>query len=90
MPKSVILIRRSGVTSRLAGFTSRCTIPARWAAPIASAAWAIRSRTASGSSGRPPRSSAESGSPSTSSITRNGRGRPEPSAAPSSADSPTS
>ena len=70
MPKSVILTRRSGVTSRLAGLTSRWTMPAAWAAPIASAACAIRSRTASGSIGRSGAIRAESGWPSTSSITR--------------------
>ena len=58
-------LRRSGVTSRLAGLTSRCTMPAAWAAPRASAAWASRSRRQPGSSGAPGRSSAESGWPST-------------------------
>ena len=70
MPKSVTFTFRSGVTIRLAGFTSRWTMPAACAAAIASAAWAIRSVAASGSMGAPGRSSAESGSPSTSSITR--------------------
>ena len=55
MPKSVTLTRRSGVTRRLAGLTSRCTIPAAWAAPSASAAWAEQVRATSGSSGAPGR-----------------------------------
>ena len=70
MPKSVTLTWPSGVTIRLAGFTSRCTIPATWAAASASPVCAIRSRTASGSRSRPAISSRESGCPSTSSMTR--------------------
>ncbi len=61
MPKSVILTVRSGVTSRLAGFTSRCTMPASWAAPSPSAAWASSCWTASGVIGSPGRRSADSG-----------------------------
>ena len=87
IPKSVTFTLPCGVTIRLAGLTSRCTIPARWAAPSASPTWASRSRTAAGSRSRPPPIRFESGSPSTSSMTRNGRGWPEPSVA---ARSPTS
>ena len=39
MPKSVILSVPSGASSRLAGFTSRWTIPAAWAASSARAPW---------------------------------------------------
>ena len=70
IPKSVIFTTRSGVTSRLAGLTSRCTIPRAWAAARPSAACAARSAAVSGSIGSPPRSSADSGWPRTSSITR--------------------
>ncbi len=80
MPKSVIFTLRSAVTSRLAGFTSRCTIPARCATPSASPAWAIRSCTTAVSRTRPlaraVASSAESGWPSTSSMTRYGGSSP--------------
>ncbi len=37
MPKSVILMRPSGVISRLPGLMSRCTSPAWWAACSADA-----------------------------------------------------
>ncbi|CAB4751115.1 unannotated protein [freshwater metagenome] len=70
MPKSVTLTCLSGVTSRLAGFTSRWTMPAACAAAIASAAWAMRAAAAPGSMGEPGRSSADNGWPSTSSMTR--------------------
>ena len=70
MPKSVTLTLPAGVTSRLAGLTSRCTIPAAWAWASASAACRIRSRTWAGSIGWSGRISSESGRPSTSSITR--------------------
>ena len=70
MPKSVTLICRSGVTIRLAGFTSRCTMPLACAAPSPSAACASSSRTASGSMGTSGRITADSGWPSTSSMTR--------------------
>ena len=39
MPKSVILTRPSGSTSRLPGLMSRCTTPAACATPSASATW---------------------------------------------------
>ena len=71
MPKSVTLIRRSGVTMRLAGFTSRCTIPARVGG--AERVGGLGEQVAgggSGSSGAPGRSRSDSGWPSTSSITR--------------------
>ena len=70
IPKSVIFTVPSGVTSRLAGFTSRCTMPSACAALIPSAAWASSSAAGSGGIGSPPRSSADSGSPRTSSMTR--------------------
>ena len=89
IPKSVTLVRRSGVTIRLPGLTSRCTIPVACAAPSASAAWASRSRTTSGSIGASGRSRLESGWPSTSSITRNGRGVVEPSTGAASPKSKT-
>ena len=50
MPKSVILVVPSAVTSRLPGLMSRCTIPARCAASSARAAWATMSRATYGSS----------------------------------------
>jgi hypothetical protein len=73
MPKSVIFTVRPGVTSRFAGFTSRCTMPRSCAAASASAACATRSQAVSAGIRSPPRSSADSGSPRTSSITRKAR-----------------
>ena len=70
IPKSVIFTIPSCPTSRLPGFTSRCTMPARCAASSAVAACSITSSVRSVGS-RPSRARiAESGSPSTNSITR--------------------
>ncbi len=75
IPKSVTFTCPASVTSRFPGLTSRCTMPIVWAASMPSEAWAIRSAASSGASGSPV-SMAESGRPSTSSITRNGCSAP--------------
>ncbi|PSK62813.1 hypothetical protein B0E53_05279 [Micromonospora sp. MH33] len=70
MPKSVSTSVPLGRTSRLPGFTSRCTMPFSCAACSASAACASRAMVRAGVS-RPTRLSVEeSASPSTYSITR--------------------
>ncbi len=70
MPKSTSTARPSGLTSRLPGFTSRCTMPARCAACNASAVCATTDMVVTGSSRPNRRTRALSGSPSTYSITR--------------------
>ncbi len=70
MPKSVTLTTPSLRSSRLLGFTSRWTTPAWWAESSASADCASTLRVCAALS-RPSRaSSTDSGSPSTSSMTR--------------------
>ena len=63
-PKSRIFTRPSRVTRMLAGFRSRCTIPAAWAAASPSAVCTARSSSLTGFSTCP------SGEPSINSITR--------------------
>ncbi|RAO53241.1 hypothetical protein ONO86_01528 [Micromonospora noduli] len=70
MPKSTSTTVPSPLTSRLPGFTSRCTMPARWAVCSASAAWASTDMVVAGSSRPTARTRADNGSPSTYSITR--------------------
>ena len=82
MPKSTSMTRPSGVTRMLAGLRSRWTIPASWAtcrAAAISATIAIVSPV-----GSEPRSasSADSGAPSMSGMTRNGTGLPSSSSSP--------
>ncbi|MCF0097401.1 hypothetical protein B0E54_06277 [Micromonospora sp. MH99] len=70
MPKSTSTTRPSALTSRLPGFTSRCTMPARWAVCRASAACASTDMVVAASSRPAVRTRADNGSPSTYSITR--------------------
>jgi hypothetical protein len=70
MPKSVIFTSPSGQTRMLPGFTSRWTIPARWASPSANAVCRRIDSVVAVSSAPSRASSADSGSPATSSITR--------------------
>ncbi|PSK61711.1 hypothetical protein B0E53_06392 [Micromonospora sp. MH33] len=70
IPKSTSTTEPSRLTSRLPGFTSRCTIPARWAACSACAACATTDMVDAGSSRPARRIQVTSGSPSTYSITR--------------------
>ena len=69
MPKSVTLTSPSGVMSTLPGFTSRWTTPWRWAKARAAATLAPMVAIWRGGSRSGSRSTAESGRPSTYSIT---------------------
>ena len=69
-PKSTTLTIPSWVTRMLAGLTSRCTIPAEWAAVSAAAIW-IASDRASRRGRGPPAKSDCSGRPVTSSMAMN-------------------
>ncbi len=70
IPKSVIFTWPSGVISRFPGLMSRCTMPASCAAASAAAACATTSRVAPADILPTRASAADSGWPSTSSITR--------------------
>ncbi len=71
IPKSSTLTSPSLVSMTLLGFTSRWTMPSRWAASSASATAAVTRAASAGPSG-PEASRAASVSPSSSSMTRNG------------------
>ena len=70
IPKSVSTSVPFGRTSRLPGFTSRCTMPFSWAACRASAACAISAMVRAGVSRLTRPSVRDRASPSTYSITR--------------------
>jgi hypothetical protein len=81
MPKSVIFTPPSGRTMMLPGFTSRWTMPDRCASASANAV-CRNSESVVAVSSRPSRARrAESGSPSTSSMTRYASVSPVPSCA---------
>ena len=69
MPKSVTFTSPSGVMRMFPGFTSRWTTPWRWAKASAAATPAPMRAIRSGSIGGSSRSTAESGLPSTNSMT---------------------
>ncbi len=72
-PKSMTLTRPCGSTTTFAGFTSRCTMPASWAAASASATWCVS--TATSATARAPlrRTSSVSVMPSAGSVTSQSR-----------------
>src|SRR3982751_34809 len=72
MPKSLSFTSPAGVTSMFEGFTSRCTIPAAWAAVSASAACLTSGAAWSGLRAPSRAIKALSVMPSTYSITRPG------------------
>ncbi len=63
MPKSDSFTWPSAVTRMLEGFTSRCTMPAAWAAASASAAWRSSGAASSGVSAPSRRTSSASVTP---------------------------
>ncbi len=73
MPKSMTA-GPSGVSRMLAGLRSRCTMPAAWMSPRASATPAISSRDVLGRSGPPTARARASEGPGTYSVASHGSG----------------